>query len=502
MSANRAPVAAALLVLGLLWAPLLPGAEPQQPPPDPLAVLALWSLPGDEDLAEWAAAVQCALAGSARAEVLSVDSLAARLGGGLGIPGRRADQERLEGLFQQGYLQSYSFEYRKALISLHRVLQGLDRMPSGPARWRLWIRTKLFEGIAYDGLGKWDAALKAFATVLRTRPEMKLSRREYAPRIVRLWNRARQRLAALPRGRLVVDSEPSGARIELDGRAFGATPQIVELPVGHYHLHLVHPDSGSASRWIEIAAAPARIRVQLRFEGAIDLELAHPGIHLPPGGGELPAHWWPWLGARLGLRRLVIVQRAAGRAETRLKAALVDLERGRRLREAWLEIEPQPRQRDGDAAALAEFLLTGRAVDRLRVAELPPEPQRRDLPPPGYRIPDLPVRYAPRPWYRKWWPYAVAGGLMLAGSAGAHIAADHHRRAADDAVLRSDRRSHRDAADAWLGVAVTGYALGAAAAVTGLVLHLAYERQEQAPAVEVEPAVGPQQVGLRLLARF
>lgn len=481
-----------------------PGQEPVMTESEPeIGVLALLGGDGDSALQSLAGQVQAALASQPEAAVLPVNTLIERLSGGGRADRSGADLERLRGLFQQGYLQSYSFEYEKALTSLHRVMEGLDRLAPGEARWKLWIKTKIFQGIALAGLKDEPAAMRAFAAVLRVRPDYTLSRNEYAPRTIQLFERARARLAGLPRGRLAVETEPAGARVELDGQPLGVTPFIGELPHGSYHLQLVHPESGQASRWVSIGPRPTRIRLQLMFEGALVLDGDHPGVRLPAGQRQLPAHWWPWLGARLGLTRLVVVRRDSQAGQARLVAALVDLERGRKLREGWIEprgAEPDPRRQD--ARDLAGFVLTGRAPPHLTVQSLASQASESLVPPIGSRVPDLPVHFAPRPWYRTWWPYAAAGGIFLAGGLAAHLASDHYDRQSRELTTDAALSRAKELEQTWFGLAISGYVLTGAAVATGVLLHFTYEPQEVFPGVEFVPTACAGGGGMLLVGRF
>jgi hypothetical protein len=442
----------------------------------PVAVLALLSDTDRDVLIRLAEAVQKELAASGRIEVLPADRVATLLGSGGPTLSSKENLDRLAGLFQQGYLQSYSFEYRKAKATLDRVLEGLERLPADPARWELWVKAMIFEGISLAGLQDEAGALRSFATVLRTRTTMVLSPQEYSPKTIALWEKARLRLDGLAKGQLAVQSDPPGAQVLLDGNLVGQTPYIGSFSFGQYHLQVVHGKHGGAVRWIRIESEPTRIRFQLSFEGALLLDQTQPGVLLPAGQDRLPDPWWPWLGDRLGLRFLVAVRRTSEDGRPYLAAALVDLERGHRIREGSVELaSSEPAQLQQYAAELSAFMITGKAVPRIRIQRDQPQPAPEPV---GQRMPELPVTFKPRPWYRHWWPYAAAAGTALALGTGSQLAADYYRRQADQATSVSRRDSARHKADGWQAAAITGFSLAGAAAITGLVLYLTYEPEE------------------------
>ncbi|HOX44782.1 MAG TPA: PEGA domain-containing protein [Myxococcota bacterium] len=487
--------------LGLLCLCLLaPGAgQAGERLSGPVAVLGLLG-PGEEErTADMAAAVQAALAGLGGPEVLPAQETARRLGRGTPPAPASADLERLRGLFRQGYLQSYSFEYAAAVGSLQAVLRALDGLPDSEERWDLYVRAHVFLGIAKAGLGDEQGALQSFAAVLRTRPGMELPRTEYAPRSIALWESARRGLPGLPRGRLTVDSEPDGAEVSLDGVRVGVTPYIGEWPQGSYLLQLRSP-AGSLARRVQLEAEPRQVRLQLAFEAALELQRAQPCVRLPAGTEALPDVWWPWLGARLGLRYAVVVSRRQGEGRPGWAASLVDLTRGRVQREGWLEPQDVP----ADARTLAEFAVTGRPADGLVLAE--PAPPGRELAwRPGQEAPPFPVDPGRRPWFRTWWPYALASLALVGGGAGAHVASDHYARLVDspETDTQGELEERERLRDTWLGVAIGGYCLGALALVTGLALHLTWAPElDEGGGVSVLLGPGGPGLGLAVVGSF
>ena len=395
-----------------------------------------------------------------------------------GYPEKASDQElkRLRERFQQGYMQSYSFEYRQARETMSWVLAELTHFPPIPQRWDLYVKTNIFLGIAQSGDKQEDQALQSFATVLRCRPDMQLSRKEYSPKVIRLWEKARKRLGALPRGKLAVDSDPGGADVFLDGVRVGSTPYIGDAYYGRYHLHVHHKMAGSASRRVDIGKQAARIHLFLAFEGALSLGGSHPLLRPPEDRSELPANWIPWLGDRLGIRHLVTVRREA---DGRVDATLVDLREGRVIRRGR-----------GDPIDLAAYIIGGQAGENVKVADVSAKLPEAPL------VPPLPVIYQSRPWYRKWWTYSIASAAFLVGGVTSHLLSEHYE--GHQALTDADVKYYRELSDTCLGLAIAGYALAGAALVAGLVMDITFEPEE----VYVSPAMSSSFAGVYFSLRF
>jgi hypothetical protein len=75
-----------------------------------------------------AAAIQKALISTDGVNVLDVDDLTNRLSAA-NIKECYKELDRLKGIYQQGYIKAYSFEYSEAVKILNRVFDGLDEVP-------------------------------------------------------------------------------------------------------------------------------------------------------------------------------------------------------------------------------------------------------------------------------------------------------------------------------------------------------------------------------------
>ena len=455
----------------------------KEEPVGPAGVIGLLSGTQKDEVIELVEAFWKVLDASEKMKPLAGDEMVRRLS--KGYPERASARElrRLGDLFQKGYMQSYSFEYQQARETLSWVLSELTHFPPIPERWDLYVKATIFLGIALSGDKQENEALQAFAAVLRCRPDMELSRKEYSPKIIRLWEKARKRLSALPRGKLVVDSDPEGADVFLDGARIGSSPYIGDAYYGRYHLHVRHKVAGSASRRVEIGKEAARIRLFLAFESAMSLGEPHPLLTLPGGEPQLPDNWWPWLGDRLGVRYLVAVHHEK---TGRIGAVLVDLRQGRMVRRGWLE------PGKGEPSDLAGYIVSGRAVKSVQVADVAVQAETPEAP----LVPPLPVLYESRPWHRKWWTWSIASAAFLISGVTSQLLSGYY----DDhgAVTVDDEKYYQDLSDTCQGLAIAGYALAGAALVTGLILDVTFEAEE----MYALPVMGPGFAGMSFSVSF
>ncbi|RME22154.1 MAG: PEGA domain-containing protein, partial [Deltaproteobacteria bacterium] len=326
------------------------------------ALLALPAFAEDEALVHAAAMLQKAVESRGSMKLVPAGELASRLSLGRVSGPSAVDSEQLEGLFQKGYIQSYSFKYTEALDTFRRLLARFDEAQPDGQLWKLWQKAKLFEGICLLELGKKAEAEQAFLEVMRTRPKMKLDPRQYPPRFISFWDSLKGKLSSLPRGTLEVESVPAGARVLLDGMEQGRTPYTGSLPIGSYSL-VVEKDGNRAVRKVRLGEQPTRVRVQLEFEGAMRLGGEHPAVVAPDEKG-IPAAWWPWLGERTGCDRFIAVRRATDGGKQYLSAAIVDPTSGKVEMEGRIALASLAGDALGPAVEkLAEFLATGRSPE-------------------------------------------------------------------------------------------------------------------------------------------
>ncbi|NMB75119.1 MAG: PEGA domain-containing protein [Myxococcales bacterium] len=421
----------------------------------------------------------------------------------------RLELDQIDSLFSEGHTLTYSFEYAKAVNAFQRVLEGLLRLPDSTRRWVLFVKAYLWLGVAKAALKDEDGSREAFLRVLKTRPGMVLSTQDFAPRFIERFEEVKKALPDIPRGKIAVDSEPPGAAVSADGAPLGKTPWIGELPHGSYLLVVSHPEAGTVVRPVEVGPELCRVSLQLAFESSLDLDGSVPLVRLPAGMEDLPVQWWPWLSARLGIQRLIVLGNKPVQGREQVFGALVDMGRYRREREGWLD-PSEPERLEQDIADLLRFLATGRAQGRLKVAKLaeagsPPTDVTGPAAATAPRV--LTGVSAARPWYRKWWTWAMGGAALALAGAGCHLGAVYWDQQAEKHTTVAAIEHDRDIARSLRGVAIAGYAVGGAVLITGFILDPTIFRPTKKPgtsntqgalAVEIEPFFG----GVMVTGRF
>ena len=490
----RAGIGALLILVIFEGAPTSAGAGEE--PAKTTALIAMSQSAEDEALVHAAALLQGALVSEERVKLMPVGELVSKLSLGRVTGAARADREQLEGLFQKGYIQSYSFKYTEALATFRSLLEQFYTVEPDERLWSLWQKARLFEGICLLELGKKKEAERVFLEVMRTRPKMKLDQRQYPPKFISFWNSLRGSLAMLPRGTLRVETQPAGARVLLDGMEQGYTPYNGKLPRGEYLL-VVEKGGKRAVRKVLVSKRPARVRVQLDFEGAIHLGGEHPALVAPTEAG-VPAAWWPWLGERTGCDRVIVVRRSRQGGKQYLAAAVVEPTSGKVELEGRIALESFTGDALGAAVEkLAEFLSTGKSPEGVVAVGVAVTRSKAE----SSKAAAVASKAVPRakPWWRKPWTYggAAVGCAVLAITG--HVLSAHFDDKAGKATAIQARDRYETYSNAWLGLAITFDVLALAGAVTAGVLHY---RKPGSDGVAVVPALGAGYAGLSVAGWF
>jgi hypothetical protein len=401
--------------------------------------------------------------------VMSAPDLSRRLGQSEAPEGPPLDLSQLEALFSEGHTLTYSFEYAKAVDIFQRLLRELERLDDSVQRWTLFVKANLWLGVAKTSLKDEEGSREAFLRVLKTRPGMVLTTREFAPRFIERFEQIKKTLADLPRGKIAVESEPPGAEIFADGAPLGRTPFIGELPHGVYSFTVAHSDAGTVVRTAEVGTELCRLSIQIAFESALKLEDGALLLRLPAGTDDLPVQWWPWLSARLGIRRLIALGKKTVEGRDQVFGILVDMTRYRREREGWLD-PASPERLEQDLADLLRFLATGKAQGRLKVSTAGAEFSASGPAPSAKRLMVEKAAEPTRPWYRRWWTWAAGGAALALAGAGCHLGAVYWDQQAEKHTTIVAIEHDREIARTLRGIAIGGYAVGGLVLITGFIL--------------------------------
>jgi hypothetical protein len=117
-----------------------------------------------------------------------------------------------------------------------------------------------------------QAALEHLKGALRSNAQLDLAPEKYPPKLRKLLQLARRQVNGEGVGDLFVQSDVQGAKVMVEGRSVGLTPLnlLGLLPRGRHRVWLEGFGRRSVQRWVEVGQKPARLRVELHFEGSLD----------------------------------------------------------------------------------------------------------------------------------------------------------------------------------------------------------------------------------------
>ncbi|MBI5543112.1 MAG: PEGA domain-containing protein [Deltaproteobacteria bacterium] len=359
-----------LLLLSVLVAASGASAAQAAPPPSSgkLAVVAFGEC-SDPGLTLATRSVRHALTRSLGAKTLSEEATAAPAGG---LPGPSLDE--LRRILEVGKTHFLNLSHEEAESTLRASLPDIDRLPLGPQRWEAFWETRAWLARVLQHAGKRGKATELFLQVLRVNEEFALDRVEFPPSSRELVETTRSLLPGLPRSRLAVTTSSGKGQVYLNGFSVGPAPFQKKLINGEYSLVVADGPKRSFVRRLTLGQETA-ITVDLDRESRFSAE-GGPCFRSGPDRSErLQAV--PLIAASLGVEQLVVVRVERLGGEDYVAAALVEVAKGREVREARVRREGL---RVPPLARLAQFVLTGEgSPDPLPEDEVPDEAL---LPPP------------------------------------------------------------------------------------------------------------------------
>ncbi|HLG18194.1 MAG TPA: PEGA domain-containing protein [Bdellovibrionota bacterium] len=128
------------------------------------------------------------------------------------------------------------------------------------------IDAHLYLGMTYVALKQPEKAQGEFRRVVYLDPTRELSSREYSPAVIETFAKVRRDVLAEQVSQVQIDSQPSGARIYLNGRFIGTTPYKTKLQQGEYFLLV---ENEGMQSWYQPLKFQKRLEnVQVKLEPA------------------------------------------------------------------------------------------------------------------------------------------------------------------------------------------------------------------------------------------
>jgi hypothetical protein len=303
-------------------------------------------------------------------------------------------QERALDQARQAYLEG---DVERSLRMLRQVAEALERHPGGDPVQALWARTLLRLARTELDVGRRDAARATLERLLRSVPDLVVDPLLVPARLVEELESVRSELRALPVGTLAVASSPTGASVFVNGRALGAAPVRLELPVGRCRVAGATETSQVGPFEVEVGDKGKEILLDF---SALESLRAGSGRGLALAAEERPRRLLA-VGEQLGLGRVVGV--AEGGSSEYVLASVYDVRRGVLEREGRLRLEAGAFPIGGDVA-LADFIVSGRTDSPLV-----------QVPSLEVRAPPVPALSAPSPAGHpvlRWSPVVTAAATV------------------------------------------------------------------------------------------
>jgi hypothetical protein len=322
-------------------------------------------------------------------------------------------------------------EFEAGVRTLRAVIEDIERLPDSTEAFGQWTRAMLRLSRSEQEMGRRVEAQLLLERLLRAAPDLHPDPRWFPPSFMALVDEARERLRALGRRRLTVESHPE-ASVFIEGRQVGSTPLVLDVAPGRYRVSGVRGGVAAPAVIVDLTAEDRAVRLDLAIFEALRPD-AGPGLALAPPERALGL---VTAASRLGLDRAVVTTLARDGETVYLAATVHDTRRGRAEREARLRLVGGSPP-EGGLGALAAFLLHGEP------SVLISTPAGLSLvlrpPPPNPLAPPLPVQAPPSARGSKAYGWAAFGtGLATVAASGVTLAlgASASSRYADARAMR------------------------------------------------------------------
>ena len=145
------------------------------------------------------------------------------------------------------------------------------RVHPGEERWR--TQRDVATLLAWQALRENDRerAARELRPILRVEPTYEPDPNLYSPSLRALTAQAKEALTAEPRHKVVIETEPTGQQVFLDGRPFGPSPAGLSVPAGSYRLEVSWDGRPGVPRLLRVEE-DAQLRLVGEVDGKVSLE--------------------------------------------------------------------------------------------------------------------------------------------------------------------------------------------------------------------------------------
>lgn len=420
------PLVALVLVAGLL-SPIPSGAATE--PGASTATEETWAVLGlrhrqgpsmGESVATLRGALALELSAREHGQVLDDEETRSRFGlGSSSVKEIRAKVDAAE-------LYYFQLELGLARDNLERALVELSYVAGAPDAWERSRVAKMLLGmvhLAEGGVGARSRALQRFEEVARIRPELLPSELVHPPEVLALYREARERVEALPRGRLrvICGAGCATGQVWVDSQPMGVPGEAIELPAGTYGVLLTDRfEKPRAISWLRHVPVEADgetvVHVDLPLEASVR-GAEGPSLLVDQGIGP-EAGALRTLSERVDVDRLLIVEAVEGGFRGRV------IHRSGRVHPIAVSTGPRESQEEA-LGRLARAALGEESITRVASAT---EELRVDASP-GWLEESEPNEWSrPHGEWMTWGKWSAAGATLVAAGVGTALHLDANQR--------------------------------------------------------------------------
>jgi len=358
----------------------------------------------DAALVEAAHNLRVGFAASADTRFLSEEATAAPAGG---MPGPSLDE--LRRVLETGRTEFLNLDSARAEKTLRGALPDIDRLPLGPQRWEMYWETRAWLTRIVQYVGESTRTTEFLLPILRVQEDFQLNRVDFPPSLRERLELTRSILPGLPRFKLAIATKTGKGQVYLNGFAVGAAPFERRVLGGDYQIVVTDGPRRSFVRALSLGSDTS-IMVDLDREAPFVAE----GGPCYQSGTERDERLRAAavVATALGADQIVAVRLERLGGEDYIAAALVEVAKGREVREGRIRREGG---RLPPLRRLGQFVLTG---------EGSPEPEKNEALPAeaiAQAEPAPPTRASPTGLdWRRPVAYALWGAALVLGGVSAY----------------------------------------------------------------------------------